>query len=149
MKQCQTIDRAHGPIETPIYTVCSDAAWLDERHHWPGLKAVVMVQSRREISGDVKTARQSCIASLERGAGKIARFIRNHRQIENSLQWVMDVTFRQDECRIRTGNAAADFATIKHADVNPLRNDPAKMSIPQKRHSAARDDDYMHKSISQ
>ena len=79
----------------------------------------------------------------------MARFIRNHRQIKNSLQWVMDVTFRQDECRIRTGNAAADFATIKHADVNLLRNDPAKMSIPQKRYSAARDDDYMHKSISQ
>ena len=81
----------------------------------------------------------------------MARFIliRNHRQIENSLQWVMDVTFRQDDCRIRTGNAAADFATIKHAAVNPLRNDPAKMSIPQKRHSATRDDDYMHKSISQ
>lgn len=47
----------------------------------------------------------------------MATFIRNHWQIENSLHWVMDVTFRQDECRIRTGNAAANFATIKLAAV--------------------------------
>jgi len=61
----------------------------------------------------------------------------------------MDVTFRQDECRIRIGNYAANFATIKHAAVNLLRNDPAKMSIPQKRHCAAWDDDYMYKIIAQ
>ncbi len=77
----------------------------------------------------------------------MATFIRNHRQIGNSLHRVMDVTFRQDECRIRTGSAAADFATIKHAAVNLLRSDPAKTGIPQKRHSAAGDDDCMYKII--
>jgi hypothetical protein len=70
-------------------------------------------------------------------------------QIENNLHWVMDVTFRQDECRIRTGDAAANLATIKHAAVNLLRRDTGKMSIPQKRHSAAWDDDYMYKIITQ
>ena len=149
VKQYQTIDGAHGRIETRIYTVCSDTGWLEERHHWPGLKAVVMVQSKREIRGNVKTTQRFYIASLDRGAEEMATFIRNHWQIENSLHWVMDVTFRQDECRIRTGNAAANFATIKHAAVNLLRSDLAKISIPQKRHSAAWDDDYMYKIISQ
>ena len=79
----------------------------------------------------------------------MATFIRNHWQIENNLHWVMDVTFRQDECQIRTGNPAANFATIKHAAVNLLRRDPGRMSIPQKRHSAAWDDDYMYKIITQ
>lgn len=149
MKQCQTVDGAHGRIETRIYAVCSDTGWLDERHHWPGLKALVMVQSKREIKGEGKTTRQFYIASLNREPEEMATFIRNHWQIENSLHWVMDVTFRQDECRIRTGNAAANFATIKHAAVNLLRRDPGKMSIPQKRHSAAWDDDYMYKIITQ
>lgn len=129
--------------------MCSDTGWLEERHHWPGLKAVVMVQSKREIKGDVKTVRQFYIASLNREPEEMATFIRNHWQIENNLHWVMDVTFRQDECRIRTGDAAANFATIKHAAVNLLRRDPGKMSIPQKRHSAAWDDDYMYKIITQ
>ena len=93
--------------------------------------------------------RQFYIASLDKDAEEMAAFIRNHWQIENSLHWVLDVTFRQDECRIRTGNAAANFATIKHAAINLLRNDPDKMSIPQKRHSAAWDDDYMYQIINQ
>ena len=96
-----------------------------------------MVQYKREIKGDVKTVRQFYIASLNREPEEMAAFIRNHWQIENNLHWFMDVTFRQDECRIRTGDAAANFAKIKPAAVNLLRRDPGKMSIPQKSHSGA------------
>lgn len=147
IKQSQTVDARHGRIETRSYTVCSHTGWLEERHHWPGLKAIVMVQSKREIRGHIKTVKQFYIASLNREPEEMATFIRNHWQIENNLHWVMDVTFRQDECQIRTGNPAANFATIKHAAVNLLRRDPGRMSIPQKRHSAAWDDDYMYKII--
>ena len=149
MKKCQTVDGDHGRIETRNYTVCGDTSWLEERHHWPGLKAIILVQSKREIKGNVKTKRPFYIASLDKEAEEMAAFIRNHWQIENSLHWVLDVTFRQDECRIRTGNAAANFATIKHAAINLLRTHPAKMSIPQKRHSAAWDDEYMYQIITQ
>ena len=149
IKQSETVDAGHGRIETRSYTVCSDTGWLEERHHWLGLKAVVMVQSKSEIKGDVKTVRQFYIASLNREPEEMATFIRNHWQIENNLHWVMDVIFRQDECRIRKGDAAANFTTIKHAAINLLRRDPGKMSIPQKRHSAAWDDDYMYKIITQ
>ena len=149
IKQSQTVDGDHGRIETRSYTVCSDTGWLKDRHHWPGLKAVIMIEYKRETRGDVKTVRQFYIASLDAEPEKMSKYIRNHWQIENSLHWVMDVTFRQDECRIRTGNAAANFATIKHAAVNPLRKAPGKISLPQKRHSAAWDDDYMDKIIRQ
>ncbi len=71
----------------------------------------------------------------------LAKYIRDHWQVENSLHRVLDVTFGQDECRIGTGNAAANFATIKHAAMNLPRRAPGKMSLPQKRHSAAWDDD--------
>ena len=74
---------------------------------------------------------------------------RLHRQVQNSLHRVLDVTFRQGECRIGTGNDAANFATIKHAAMNLPRRAPGKMSLPRKRHSAAWDDDDMEKIIHQ
>jgi hypothetical protein len=60
---------------------------------------------------------------------------------------VLDVTFRRDDCRIRQGNAAANFATINHAATNLLRRSSGKISLPQKRRSAAWDDDYMEEII--
>ena len=65
------------------------------------------------------------------------------------LHRVLDVTFRQDDCRIRNGNAAANFATINTAAINLLRRGPGKISLPQKRRSAAWDDDYMEAVIRQ
>ncbi len=77
----------------------------------------------------------------------MARHIRNHWQVENSLHWVLDVTFKQDDCRVRNGHAAANFATINHAAINLLRRGPGKMSLPQKRRSGTWDDDYMEALI--
>ena len=80
----------------------------------------------------------------------MARYIRDHWQVENCLHWVLDVTFRQDDCRIRKENAAANFTTINHAAINFLKRVPGKkMSMPQKRRSAAWDDDYMEAIIRQ
>ena len=89
------------------------------------------------------------IASKVATAEQIGKYIRSHWQIENSLHWVLDVTFRQDDCRIRKGNAAANFATLQHAATNLLRNNKDKISLPQKRRSAAWDDDYMEAIIRQ
>ena len=80
----------------------------------------------------------------------MARYIRDHWQVENCLHWVLEVTFRQDDCRIRKEIAAAIFATFNHAAINLLKRVPGKkMSMPQKRHSAALDDDYMEAIIRQ
>jgi len=61
----------------------------------------------------------------------MAHHIRNHWQVENCLHLALDVTFRQDGCRIRTGNAAANFATINQAAMNLSRRAPGKISLPQ------------------
>ena len=145
----QTVDGDHGRLETRKYTVCPQIGWLNQRHKWPGLQSVIRVEYSREIKGKTKTRRRYYISSLNIGPKEIARIIRNHWQIENNLHWVMDMTFRQDECRIRTGNAAANFATIKHAANNLLQKVPGKKSLPMKRHSAAWDDDYLEKIITQ
>ena len=79
---------------------------------------------------------------------KMARCIRDRWQVENCLHWVLDITFRQDDCRIRKGNAAASFATVNHVAINLLKRVPGKkMSVPQKRRSAVWDDDYMETII--
>ena len=72
-----------------------------------------------------------------------AKAIRDHWGIENGLHWVMDMVFRDDECRIRKGNAPANFTTIKHAASNMLRSVKGKHSLRSKRHIAAWDDDFL------
>ena len=96
VKQSETIDADHGRIETRLYTVCSDIEWLRLRHDWPGLKAVIMTEYTREIRGKCETVRRLYIASFVENPEKMAQCIRNHWQVENSLHWVLDVTFRQD-----------------------------------------------------
>ena len=147
--QSQTVDGDHGRLETRKYTVCLHVDWLKQQHEWPGLQSVIRVEYLREIKGKTKTSRRYYISSLKIGPKKMALMIRNHWQIENNLHWVMDMTFRQDECRIRTGFAAANFATIKHAANNLLQKTPGKKSLPMKRHSAAWDDDYLEAIITQ
>ena len=149
IKQNQTVDGDHGRLEMRKHTVITHLDWLNQRHKWPGLKSVCMVEYSHEIKGKTKTVRRYYISSLNVAPEKMADYIRNHWQIENNLHWVMDMTYRQDECRIRTGNAAANFATIKHAANNLLQKAPGKKSLPMKRHSAAWDDDYLEKIIRQ
>jgi len=149
IKQSQTIDGDHGRFETRTHTVIAHVDWLNQRHGWPGLQSVTRVEYVREIKGKTKTSRRYYISSLNVEPKEMARIIRNHWQIENNLHWVMDMTFRQDECRIRTGFAAANFATIKHAASNLLQKAPGRKSLPMKRHSAAWDDDYLEAIITQ
>ena len=74
--------------------------------------------------------------------------IRSHWAIENSLHWVLDMVFRDDECRIRRENAPANFATIKHIAHNLIRRAPGNHSLPLKRKAAGRDDDFLANLIS-
>ena len=81
-----------------------------------------MTEYTREIGGKAETARQFHIASFVDGPEEMSRHIRNHRQVENRLHRVLDATFRQDDCRIRNGNSATNFATINHAANHPAIN---------------------------
>jgi predicted transposase YbfD/YdcC len=139
----ETVDGDHGRIETRTYTAIHDVAWLQERHDWPGLKGLVIVDSTREIGEKFEHETRFYITSLVWLATQLGPVIRSHWAIENSLHWVMDMIFRDDECRIRTDHAPANFTTIKHMATNLIRRAPSKNSIRARRKVAAWDDDFL------
>ena len=139
----QTVDGDHGRIETRTTTVIHDVAWLQDRHNWPGLKAVVMVESTRETGDKIERETRFYITSLILLASLLGPIVRSHWAIENGLHWVMDMVFRDDECRVRTDHAPANFTTIKHMAYNMIRRAPGKDSLRLRRKLAAWDDDFL------
>lgn len=144
----ETVDADHGRIETRTTTVIHDVAWLQERHKWPGLKAVVVVDSTREIGDKIERETRFYITSLLLLAIQMGPIVRSHWAVENSLHWVMDMVFRDDECRVRTEHAPANFTTIKHIATNLLRRDSSKHSLRARPKVAAWDDDFLASLIS-
>jgi predicted transposase YbfD/YdcC len=139
----ETVDADHGRIETRNYTVIHDVGWLQARHNWPGLKGVIMVDSKRETSEKTERETRFYITSTPLEARLSGPMIREHWSIENGLHWVMDMTFRDDECRIRTEHAPANFTTLKHMAHNLVRKAPGKDSLRLRRKTAAWDDEYL------
>ncbi len=139
----ETIDADHGRIETRTTTVIHDVGWLQERHAWPGLAGVIIVESAREFSGKIEHETRFYVTSLILSAHLAGPIVRSHWAIENSLHWVLDMTFRDDECRVRTEHAPANFTTIKHMAHNLIRLAPGKLSLNLRRKAAAWDDEFL------
>jgi predicted transposase YbfD/YdcC len=98
----ETVDGDHGRIETRTYTVIQDVAWLQERHDWPGLQGVVMVESTREIADKIERETRFYITSLVWLASQLGPVIRAHWAVENSLHWVMDMICENQHSSCRT-----------------------------------------------
>jgi predicted transposase YbfD/YdcC len=147
ISRAETIDADNGRIETRTTTVIHDVKWLRERHDWPGLKAVAIVESTRETKGKIEHETRYYITSLVMLAHLLGPAIRDHWSIENSLHWVMDMVFRDDECRVRTNHAPANFTTVKHMACNLLRRPAGKDSMRLRRKLAGWDDEYLTKLV--
>jgi len=92
--------------------------------------------------------RRYFISSLAADAKQALRAVRGHWQIENSLHWVLDVAFREDGCRTRTGHAPENLATLRHIAVNLLKQERScKLGIKSKRLKASWDESYMLKVL--
>ena len=147
VSRASSCDAEHGRIETRETFATDDIGWLKERHDWKGLRAIVMVVSSRETAKGVEQDRRFYISSLPADATKLAAAIRAHWGVENSLHWVLDVNFRDDDCRIRKKNAPANFSSVKRATINALKKAPGKHSLKSKRLIAAWDEDYLAKIL--
>ncbi len=143
-----TVDGGHGRIETRRTVVTSDIDWLEDKENWEGLKSIGMVESTREIDGNRSHERRYYISSLNTDALSFGRAVRKHWGIENSVHWVLDIAFREDESRVRKGNSPENFAAIRHIALNLLRsNKTFKGSVKTKRLNAAMDPKYMETVI--
>ena len=144
----ETVDGDHGRIETRRYWTTFDVDWLSGKENWKNLSAIVM--TRRECLRDGKLTIEThyYITSLTSDARKIAEAVRGHWGIENSLHWVLDIAFREDESRIRKDHAPANFATLRHMALNLLRRETSKRrSIKTKRLRAGWDMEYLGKIL--
>jgi predicted transposase YbfD/YdcC len=143
ISRAETVDADNGRIETRATTVIHDVEWLRKRHDWPGLNAIAMVESTREANGVIEKDTRFYITSLVMLAHLLGPVIRSHWAIENSLHWVMDMVFRDDECRVRTNHAPANFTTMKHMAHNLLRRPSGKDSFRLRRKVAGWDDEFL------
>ena len=100
-----------------------------------------MVKAVRRVGEQATMARRYFISSLVSNAKSVLRAVRSHWGIENEVHWILDVTFREDDGRIRRDNGAENFAVLRHIALNLLKRETsAKLSIRAKRNQAAWDD---------
>ena len=141
-----TSEEGHGRIEHRSYFLSTDLSSLSGVEKWNGLKAIGMVESERHSGGHVSIEQRYFITSL--GDVKLfQRAVRSHWGIENGLHWRLDVTFREDDSRIRRGNGAHNIGVIRHVAMNLLKREKTKISYRKKRIRAALNDDFRDKLL--
>jgi predicted transposase YbfD/YdcC len=147
----ETVDGDHGRLETRQCWTTSDQEYLDyigSLAEWPGLRSIGMIEAKRTTKEGTSVKRRYFISSLESNAKQMLHAVRTYWGIENKLHWILDLAFREDESRVRKGNAPENFAVLRHIALNLLRGeDSAKISIRAKRKKAGWDNDYLLKVL--
>jgi predicted transposase YbfD/YdcC len=139
----QTIEKEHGRIETRQAAWVTNLSWLDKdiRTRWPKLAGVSMIERQRDINGTVSMERTFYIGSKGgTTAESFAKAARSHWGIENSLHWILDVTFREDDCRVRKDHVPHNFTALRKFALALLRQDTQypNRSLRSRRNTADR-----------
>lgn len=136
-------DKGHGRIETRRCVALS-ASYFENTEAWRGIQSMVMVESTREIGDKISREKRYYISSITPNANLLASAIRAHWGIENQLHWCLDVTFREDACRVRKDNASENFNIIRKIALNLLKtNATRKLTVAKKRQLATLNNDYL------
>ena len=138
-----------GREEIRNYLMLTDVAeQMDPLQKWEKLTSIGMVESVRVVNGNTSVETRYFISSLWNDAKKLAEAIRSHWSIENSLHWVLDVAFKEDNSRIRKDNAPANFAVLRHIAVNIIgQNKSRRLSVRSKRFLASLDEEYSNELL--
>jgi predicted transposase YbfD/YdcC len=148
VRRYETEEKGHGRVEHRYYFICPVPDDLPDRERWPDLKAIGMVVS------DTQRGDKDCyevryyILSKYVSARRFADAARGHWGIENSLHWQLDVTFDEDQCRIRKGHADQNFSILRRTALSLLKNESSqKVGVKNKRLVAGWDEDYLEKVV--
>lgn len=150
VSQWEDIDTGHGRVETRKCTVYSDFSHLQQPQRWKHLQSIACIEATRYIksSQTEQAEKRYYISSLAPEAQTIAKAVRSHWGIENSLHWLLDVAFNEDSSRKREGNAAQNFSIICRIALNLLKNEKSKKrSVKGKRLDAGWDNQYLIKIL--
>jgi predicted transposase YbfD/YdcC len=142
----ETINKSKGRVEIRrCWAIADPVAFEYIRHYdaWADLQTIVRVQRECRVHGKTSVETAYYISSLPNEAELLLDATRHHWTIENSFHWVLDVTFREDDSRIRSGDSPQNFAVFRHLALNILKQDPSKMSLKQKRFRAGLDDAFL------
>lgn len=141
----EDIDAGHGRIEVRRAYAIDFKKYkkhLPSGSQWKKLTSIIMIETTREAR-DFKTKdRRFYISSCDASAEDLLNAARKHWGVENSLHWTLDVTFREDESRIRKDASPENYAIFRHIALNIIRKDTSiDASVKRKRHMAALNDD--------
>ena len=147
----QTVNKGHGRVErrecwTITETDCLD--YINPHGQWPQLKAAIKVVGHRETAAGAISQPRYYISSRAAPAEQLLAAVRSHWSTENSLHWTLDVTFREDQCRVRKDHGPQNLATLRQISHNLLKNENTlKVGIQGKRLNAGWREDYLLKVL--
>jgi predicted transposase YbfD/YdcC len=149
VERFETLGKEHGRIEARTYTVSHVVDWIGSNRSYPGaprfpsITTIATVESQIERGDKIETERRSYISSRALSAAAFAQASRGHWAIENNLHWTLDVTFDEDQSRLRAGHGAKNMAVVRHFALNLVRQLKDKRSIKRRRKRASWDPQYM------
>ncbi len=145
----RTVDVDHGRIEVREYWSVSSINWLKEKKDWKSLQAIGCARLTSTIGGETTVYDRYYIVSRPMDARTFGDAVRRHWGIENTLHWSLDMTFREDESRIRKQSAPDNFGVIRHICINLLKQEKTcKRGLQGKRYRASMDTKYREKLLS-
>ena len=143
----ETVGKGHGRIEKRRCWAVSDPdhlGYVNDRNEWVSLRTLVMVESERTDIGKTSTQTRYYISSLPNDARTLLSSVRTHWGIENSVHWVLDVAFSEDDSRVRQGNAAENLSVLRRMALNMLKTETTSQGgVAAKRKRAGWDEDYL------
>jgi predicted transposase YbfD/YdcC len=142
----ETVEKHNGRIEIRrCWALADPLAFAYVRHYegWADLQSMVRIQRETRLHGTTSQDTAYYISSLPNQAARLLEATRHHWAIENSFHWVLDVTFREDDSRIRVGDSPQNMAVLRHLALNILKRDPSKASLKQKRFRAGLEDTFL------
>jgi predicted transposase YbfD/YdcC len=148
VRRYETEEKGHGRKEQRYYYLCPVPEGLPDASRWAKLKAIGIAISTTERNGKECNEVRYYILSKYLSARRFAQAVRGHWGIENRLHWQLDVTFQEDQCRVRKGHADTNFSTLRRTALSLLKNESTlKVGVKNKRLSAGWDEAYLEKVL--
>jgi predicted transposase YbfD/YdcC len=144
----ESIETGHGRKENRRCWSIKAPDWITGFSEWRDLESLILVESTREIKEQCTTELRYYLSSLSPDAKRAAQAVREHWGVENSLHWVLDVAFNEDDSRVRIGNAPENLALVRKITHNLLQQEKTlKRGIKTKRLMAGWDEAYLLKIL--